>query len=68
MAQRVFLEQVRARGDKLVRNAPPPPKDLSVPPQVRSQVSEAHQQHFLLCDCCEPLNLKVNCNRMDVLR
>uniref|UniRef100_A0A7S0RHC7 Conserved oligomeric Golgi complex subunit 6 n=1 Tax=Chlamydomonas leiostraca TaxID=1034604 RepID=A0A7S0RHC7_9CHLO len=38
MAQRVFLEQIRARGDKLVRNAPAPPKDLSVPPQVAEAI------------------------------
>lgn len=39
MAQRVFLEQIRVRADKLARNPPPPPKDLSVPPQVSSRSS-----------------------------
>mmetsp|Transcript_20960 Transcript_20960/g.45865 ORF Transcript_20960/g.45865 Transcript_20960/m.45865 type:complete len:707 (+) Transcript_20960:171-2291(+) len=34
MATRVFYEQIRARGDKLLRAPPPPPKDLSPPPQV----------------------------------
>lgn len=35
MATRVFFEQLRARGDKLRRNPPPPPRDLSPPQQVR---------------------------------
>ena len=34
MAHRVFFEQLKAKGDKLVRNAPVPPKDLSPPAQV----------------------------------
>lgn len=34
MSQRVFFEQLKGRGDKLVRNPPPPPKNLAPPPQV----------------------------------
>ncbi|KAG2497264.1 hypothetical protein HYH03_004848 [Edaphochlamys debaryana] len=38
MATRVFFEQLRARGDKLRRNPPPPPRDLSPPQQVSEAV------------------------------
>ncbi|KAJ9507813.1 hypothetical protein QJQ45_019281, partial [Haematococcus lacustris] len=38
MALRVFMEQIRARGDKLVRSPPAPPKDLSAPPQLLEAV------------------------------
>lgn len=34
MASRVFFEQLKAKGDKLLRHVPPPPRDLSPPPQV----------------------------------
>lgn len=34
--RRVFFEQLRSRADKLRRNPPPPPKDLSAPQQVRA--------------------------------
>ncbi|GAX74715.1 hypothetical protein CEUSTIGMA_g2163.t1 [Chlamydomonas eustigma] len=34
MASRVFFEQLRSRGDKLIRSPPIPPVDLSPPPQV----------------------------------
>ena len=34
IAHRVFFEQLRSRGDKLVRNPPAPPADLSPPAQV----------------------------------
>uniref|UniRef100_A0A061SD29 Conserved oligomeric Golgi complex subunit 6 n=1 Tax=Tetraselmis sp. GSL018 TaxID=582737 RepID=A0A061SD29_9CHLO len=37
MAARIFFEQLKSKGDHLLRNPPPPPSDLSPP----SQVSEA---------------------------
>eukprot|EP00798_Chlamydomonas_sp_ICE-L_P018575 gene18575-25084_t len=40
MANRVFFEQLKARGDKLLRSPPPPPKDLTPPQQV---VETVHQ-------------------------
>lgn len=40
MAQRVFFEQIKARGDKVLRNPPPPPKDLTPPPQVAETVHQ----------------------------
>ena len=38
LARRVFAEQLKARGDKLLRYSPKPPLDLSPPPQVGVQV------------------------------
>ena len=38
LARRVFAEQLKARGDKLLRYPPKPPLDLSPPPQVGVQV------------------------------
>lgn len=35
LARRMFAEQLKARGDKLLRYPPAPPPDLSPPPQVR---------------------------------
>eukprot|EP01024_Parvocaulis_polyphysoides_P015573 TRINITY_DN16853_c1_g1_i3.p1 TRINITY_DN16853_c1_g1~~TRINITY_DN16853_c1_g1_i3.p1 ORF type:complete len:216 (+),score=23.72 TRINITY_DN16853_c1_g1_i3:86-733(+) len=40
MAQRVFFEQLKSKGDKLTRYPPPPNSDLSPP----SQIMEAMQQ------------------------
>ena len=37
LASRIFREQLKAAGDKLVRYPPPPPKDLSPPQQVEAQ-------------------------------
>jgi hypothetical protein len=34
LARRVFAEQLKARGDRLLRYPPAPPADLSPPPQV----------------------------------
>lgn len=34
LARRVFAEQLKARGDKLLRYPPKPQQDLSPPPQV----------------------------------
>ena len=34
LARRVFAEQLKARGDRLLRYPPAPPGDLSPPPQV----------------------------------
>lgn len=38
MATRVFFEQLRTKGDKLLRTPPAPPKDLSPPPEVFESV------------------------------
>jgi hypothetical protein len=35
LAARVFHEQLKGFGDRLLRYPPPPPKDLSPPQQVR---------------------------------
>lgn len=35
MALRIFHEQIKQRGEKLVRYPPAPPRDLSPPQQVR---------------------------------
>ncbi len=35
LARRVFAEQLKARGDRLLRYPPAAPTDLSPPPQVR---------------------------------
>lgn len=35
LAARIFREQLQAAGDKLMRYPPPPPRDLSLPQQVR---------------------------------
>jgi Conserved oligomeric complex COG6 len=35
VSSRLFHEQLRQRGDKLLRYPPPPPSDFSPPPQVR---------------------------------
>ena len=34
MASRVFFEQLKGKGDKLLKAPPSPPRDLSPPPQV----------------------------------
>ncbi len=39
LAKRVFHEQLKRRGDQLVRLPPAPPKDLSPPQQVRAVIS-----------------------------
>lgn len=39
LAKRVFHEQLKRRGDQLVRSPPAPPKDLSPPQQVRAVIS-----------------------------
>ena len=36
LARRMFAEQLKARGDKLLRYPPAPPPDLSPPPQARA--------------------------------
>ena len=38
LAKRVFHEQLKRRGDQLVRSPPAPPKDLSPPQQVTAMV------------------------------
>ena len=38
LAKRVFHEQLKRRGDQLVRSPPAPPKDLSPPQQVKAAV------------------------------
>ena len=38
LAKRVFHEQLKRRGDQLVRSPPAPPKDLSPPQQVRAVI------------------------------
>ncbi|MEW5300794.1 MAG: hypothetical protein WDW36_003699 [Sanguina aurantia] len=40
MAQRVFYEQLKARGDRLVRNPPQPPADLTPPAQVTDSITQ----------------------------
>ena len=40
MASRVFHEQLKGRGDKLLRSPPAPPKDLSPPLQVQEALSQ----------------------------
>eukprot|EP01025_Chloroclados_australasicus_P062035 TRINITY_DN8145_c0_g3_i1.p1 TRINITY_DN8145_c0_g3~~TRINITY_DN8145_c0_g3_i1.p1 ORF type:complete len:639 (-),score=78.14 TRINITY_DN8145_c0_g3_i1:421-2337(-) len=48
MSQRVFFEQLKSKGDKLVRYPPPPPTDLSPPPQILEalqQVLEIVKSH-----------------------
>jgi hypothetical protein len=40
MATRVFHEQLKGRGDKLIRSPPVPPKDLSPPSQVQEALSQ----------------------------
>lgn len=40
MATRIFHEQLRGRGDKLVRSPPVPPKDLSTPQMVLEALSQ----------------------------
>lgn len=47
--RRIFGDQLRVRGDKLLRYPPPPPRDLGPPPQV----SEALQQLSELMDAFE---------------
>ena len=42
LARRVFAEQLKARGDKLLRYLPKPPLDLSPPPQVGIQMGHDH--------------------------
>lgn len=37
LARRVFAEQLKGRGDRLLRYPPQPPADLSPPPQVRAR-------------------------------
>ena len=39
LARRVFAEQLKARGDKLLRYPPKPQPDLSPPPQVAPLIS-----------------------------
>lgn len=34
IALRTFNDSLRAKGDKLLRHPPPPPRDLAPPPQV----------------------------------
>lgn len=38
---RTFMEQLKATGDRLLRSPPPPPADLSPPPQVRGNAMPA---------------------------
>jgi hypothetical protein len=44
MATRTFMEQLRASGDRLLKNPPAPPADLSPPPQVSSSAASIHIQ------------------------
>ena len=64
LAKRVFHEQLKRRGDQLVRSPPPPPKDLSPPQQVRavilkpSLLESAGLISFLdLVRCSEPARI-----------
>jgi hypothetical protein len=43
MAQRSFLEQLRAQGDRLLRNPPPPPADLSPPQPVADALHQLNE-------------------------
>ncbi|CAL8463754.1 g3288 [Coccomyxa elongata] len=40
LARRVFAEQLKARGDRLLRYPPAPPADLSPPPQVAESLGQ----------------------------
>lgn len=40
MASRIFFDQLKAKGDQLQRYPPPPPRDLSPPPQVSETVRQ----------------------------
>ena len=53
LARRVFAEQLKARGDKLLRYPPEPPQDLSPPPQV-DQPSMRHWAYAQLLMCVGP--------------
>lgn len=46
LARRVFAEQLKARGDRMLRYPPAPPADLSPPPQVHPNVSLRHAHHL----------------------
>lgn len=43
MAQRSFLEQLKAQGDRLLRNPPPPAADLSPPQQVLDSLHQLQE-------------------------
>ncbi len=56
LARRVFAEQLKARGDKLLRYPPKPQPDLSPPPQVGNSAPTLHAEEMGGTDCsCEPL-------------
>ena len=54
LARRVFAEQLKARGDKLLRYPPKPPLDLSPPPQARVQVGMITELN--ICGAPSPLS------------
>lgn len=41
LAARAFADQLKARGDRLLRNPPAPPPDLSPPPQACTFLRDA---------------------------
>ena len=48
LARRVFAEQLKSRGDKLLRYPPKPQQDLSPPPQV----SHLYLSRPIRTGCC----------------